>query len=462
MVQPGNGTIQLGLAGAGTAMAEDAAATLRNPAAGAWLDSGMTADVGIAIPDGGYTATPVGDGSNIGLLDISPAQDTSVEGVFPIPAFARNWRLDDRRAWGIGITAAGLKTLSRGNSATLARGIPLFEARCEGTVGGGSPTTVLTDPRGFCGASGSAAGIDLTQIFVSAHGAYRLRPDLAVGLAPVLAVQRLSLRGFGAFAAFSNFPEQTTDNGNAFSVGGGLRAGLLWEIQPGIGLGLAYQSRIYSTEMDRYRGAIIGGSLDLAPIYDLGLQIHFAPQQRLLIDVEHIAYEDIKPISARVEPQPFTDGCFAPRLQDPRSGALDACLGGRDGPGFGWNDMTIFKLGYEVRRGPLSLRAGYSYGHQPLGKGQIISAVVAPAVTEQHAALGLSWVLTPRLSFDWALIHALRNRHKERNALSSGELELGGSSALLGFHVDSDPEDQTIETYLGVWQSQFGLSWRFE
>lgn len=113
MVAPGNGTTQLGMAGAGTAMAEDAAATLRNPAAGVWMGDAMTADLGLVVPVGGYEASAVGPASTIGLFEITPGRDTSVIGVFPSPAFARNWRLSDSQAWGLGVTAAGLKALSR-------------------------------------------------------------------------------------------------------------------------------------------------------------------------------------------------------------------------------------------------------------------------------------------------------------------------------------------------------------
>lgn len=461
MLAPGNGTTQLGLAGAGTALAEDAAATLRNPAAGAWLGSGQTFDLGMAIPKGGYRAGPVGEGSRLGMLELASGYESSASGVHPVPGFARNWRIDERSALGIGFTASGLKTLSRAESAHLGRGVPGFDVQCRGTLGGGGPVAGSRDPRGLCGNVGEGLGADLMQLFLSAHWSYRPRPEWSLGLAPVIELQRLQVRGIGAFTDFSNEPSRVTDNGPDMAYGAGLRAGLLWEMTPGIGLGFAYQSRVYNTEFDRYRGVIIGGAIDQPPIYDLGLQIHLAPRQRLLLDIQHIRYAHITPLGRGVDAQYFTDECFIPRLLGGREGPLDACAGGVQGPGFGWDNMTIYKLGYQGSRGRLTWRAGFSYGRQPVGEGQILSAVFAPAITERHAALGLSWALRPRVSVDWALVHALKNRKRELNAMSNAQLQLLGAN-LIGFRVDADPQDQVLEAELEMWQSQFGVTWRFE
>lgn len=460
----GTGAIQLGMAGAGTAMVEDATATLRNPAAGAWLESGMVAELGVAIPDGGYRAGPRGDAAPFGLLDLAPGRQTSITGVFPLPSFARNWRIDDRTAFGWGLSASGLKALSDGSDTTLARGVPGFAANCEGTFGGGNATSALTDLSGLCGQSGSTLGVDLTQILLSAHWAYRLTPTLAVGVSPVLAGQRIALRGLGAFAAFSNAPDKVTDNGFDYAYGGGLRVGLLWELGAGVGIGAAYQSRLYQTDFDRYSGAIIGKSLDFAPVLNLGVQYQFLPGHRLLIDFEQIRYGDVKALSNTVEAQRFTDECFVPRLLSrnlPNTPMLDACLGGNAGPGFGWHSVEVYKVGYQGERGRLSWRAGFSWGGNPVGKDQALPSVFAPAVTDQHAAIGLSWKLSPRLNLGWALLYAVNNTQRTLNTLSSASPVLL-QGQLLTFNVDADPGDQLIEANLSVWQSQFSLGWTFD
>lgn len=461
MNAPGTGVVQLGMAGAGTALASDASATLRNPAAGAWLGDSRTAELGIAIPDGGYRAGPRGASATFGLLDLEPGRNTSIQGIFPVPSFARNWRLDERSAVGWGISASGLKALSEGGSATLARGLPTFEARCDGDYGGGKPLSPVTDLSRLCGRGEAPLGVDLVQVLLSAHWAYRFAPAMSVGFAPVLAAQRLEMLGLGAFAGFSNFPEQTTNRGADYSYGGGARVGLLLELVPGLGIGAAYQTRLYQTEFDRYRGAIIGGSLDFAPTINVGLQMHAVKGHRFFVDYEQIRYGDIKPLARGVEPQRFADECFVPRiltrnLDNPPS--LGACLGGRSGPGFGWHTVHVYKVGYQGQRGNLAWRAGYSWGGNPEGRGQVLPATFAPAITDRHAALGLSFKLSPRLELGWALIYAIKNSVRELNTLSSATPTLL-QGELLSFDVGADEGDQFIENHLSVWQTQFGLTW---
>lgn len=461
MNAPGTGAVQLGMAGAGTALASDASATLRNPAAGAWLGNSRTAELGIAIPDGGYAAGPRGASATLGLLDLEPGRNTSIQGVFPVPSFAQNWRLDDQSAVGWGIAVSGLKSLSEGGSATLARNLPFFEARCDGDFGGGNPLSGATDQSGLCGRTGAALGVNLVQILVSAHWAWRPVPTISVGLAPVLAAQQFEMRGLGAFATFSNFPGNTTDRGADHSYGGGARVGMLWEVRPGLGIGAAYQSRLYQTEFDRYHGAIIGGSLDFAPTINVGLQWHALTGHRLFLDYEQIRYGDIKPLARRVEPQRFTDECLVPRLIGRILGntpALDACLGGESGPGFGWDTVQVYKVGYQGQRGPFTWRAGYSWGGNPERRDQVLPATLAPGITDRHAALGLSFKLSSRLQLDWALIHAIENRVRDLNTLSSVTPTLFGGQ-LLSFDAGADDGDQFIENHLSVWQTQFSLTW---
>ena len=460
MNSPGFGAVQLGMAGAGTAMAEDSMAILRNPAAGAWLNSGSAFDLGFAFPLGSTQVSGVGESSTTGLMTLSKGRRDSIEGVFPIPTYARNWRLSNRVSLGWGVAAAGLKAFTESGSATLARGLPPLEADCNGSFGGGSPTRPLTDLTELCGDASSRLGVDLAQVLISGHFAYRAAPTLSLGIAPILAAQRMSVTGLGAFAEFSNSPEHTTDNGFDYAWGGGFRAGFLWQPVTGFGIGAAYQSRLWQTRFDLYEGTVVGGSFDLAPTLNIGTQFHFFPGHRLLLDYEHIDYSVIKPLAHSMHGQHFSDGCFVPRILArslPSAPALPACLGGSDGPGFGWKSLNVYKLGYQARLGEqLSVRVGMSWGGNPAGSQQAFSQLFAPAITDKHVSLGISWRRKSGGHLDIALLHGLSNHLREKSILSNAELRLLDGE-IVGFDVKADESDQVFESKMRVWQLH--VSW---
>ena len=458
---PGNGAVQLGLAGAGTALAEDAAATLRNPAAGAWIPSGVVVDLGLVLADGGYQASAPGAGSLMGLFELQPGSNNSVKGLFPVPELALNWRLSERSAVGFGVTAAGLKALTGPTTALLARGIPGVETRCDGELAAGAPVAGSLDPLGLCGRSETTPGFDLEQVFVSAYWAWKPAQDVSIGVAPVIELQQIKLKGLAAFAAFSNFPGEVSDRGYERAGGGGLRLGMLWQITDGVGVGAAYESELYQTTFRHYRGVIPGAALDYPAVIDLGLQVHLSAGHRFVFDIEQVRYGDIKALGYHVDLQTFANDCFVPRLlgRSANPAPLNACLGGPSGPGFGWNTIIVYKFGYQGRDGRLSWRAGYSFGGNPVAKDQVLQATLAPALTDQHVSAGLSWQASPTRTYSCALVYAVRASASGPNALSNAVPAVTGGPLLAGFNLQPGPLDQTLTNHFAVYQIQFEMNW---
>ncbi len=66
-------------------------------------------------------------------------------------------------------------------------------------------------------------------------------------------------------------------------------------------------------------------------------------------------------------------------------------MGTSAGPGFGWDDMEIYKLGgsFQVNK-DLVIRAGWNHGSQPIPAGETLFNVLAPAVVEDHLTLGFT------------------------------------------------------------------------
>jgi long-chain fatty acid transport protein len=70
---------------------------------------------------------------------------------------------------------------------------------------------------------------------------------------------------------------------------------------------------------------------------------------------------------------------------------FESCLGGKKGPGFGWEDMTVYKLGASWKYSDTwTWRAGYSFTDQPIPKDQMTFNILAPGVVEQHFTVGFT------------------------------------------------------------------------
>ena len=106
---------------------------------------------------------------------------------------------------------------------------------------------------------------------------------------------------------------------------------------------------------------------------------------RVNFDIEHIAYTDVDSVSNPLAN--IFSGCFT--ANPPLAPDTSGCLGGPNGGGFGWEDMTAYKLGFEWQRDEDNTwRFGYSYGEQPIQSADVVFNILAPGVMEQHITLG--------------------------------------------------------------------------
>jgi long-chain fatty acid transport protein len=74
-----------------------------------------------------------------------------------------------------------------------------------------------------------------------------------------------------------------------------------------------------------------------------------------------------------------------------QAGGTDAesCLGGARGAGFGWEDMTTYKIGLEYAFSESNtFRFGYSTGDQPIQSADVLFNILAPGVMEEHFTVG--------------------------------------------------------------------------
>ncbi len=351
----GFGTANKGLAGAGVALPQDALAGATNPAG--MVQVGHRVDLGVALfaPDRGFTADnnagppPMGPGDP---SSVPPGTYNSRNDLFLIPHFGWNMQIDDKSSFGVLLGANG-----------------------------GMNTEYDDDVwRNFNNPAGTASaptGIDFAQLFLGFPYALKLNDRHAIGVMPILAVQRFEAKGLQPFRGLSVAPDKVTNNGYDFSWGYGVRVGWLGQLTDRLAVGASAQSRLYMTEFDDYAGLFAEhGDIDVPPTVTLGLSFAVTPEVTLVADWQRIFFGQVKAVNN----------------PNDRAPSPDVLLGSDEGLGFGWQDIDILKLGAQWRYSPqLTLRAGFSHASQLFDNGQALFNVLAPATVRTHASLGLSY-----------------------------------------------------------------------
>jgi long-chain fatty acid transport protein len=284
---------------------------------------------------------------------------------------------------------------------------------------GGMNTEYEQNPYAAFGSSGRA-GVDLSQLFVSPTLSYQINENHAVGISANFAYQRFEAYGLSAFdnPYFSAHPGNVTDRGYDSSTGWGVRLGWTGRITPELTLGATWASKIAAGNIDKYAGLFAdAGSFDIPANYGLGLAWKPVEALTLAFDWQRIEYSGVKsvanPLSKLLQGNP---------------------LGSSDGPGFGWKDISVYKLGAAYVLNPeLTLRAGYSHADQPIPGDQTLLNTLAPGVVQDHLSLGASWKPSAAGELSVAYTHGLK---KTVNGSNSIPAAFGGGEA--DIHLQED------------------------
>jgi long-chain fatty acid transport protein len=397
----GTSVAEKGLAGAGVAFSQDTLAAANNPAGMVW--QGARYDIGAAAfsPRRNYEVTggpsdacsPQGCTFSIGDGD----QDKDSENeFFLIPQFGYNWVVDEESTIGLSVFGnGGMNTEYKGGTASIPDGMGGHN-QLPGTLGDGT------------------AGVDLSQLFVSTTYARKITDTSSWGISGIIAYQRFEAKGLGNFASFSSDPDNLTNNSHDDSTGLGVRFGIQAEITPGIRFGAAYQPKIDMSEFDDYSGLFADdGDFDIPSNFTVGMAFDIGKTGVFVIDVQQINYEDVDAVSNSIDG--LTDGSCMPGA--PTTGGTGKnCLGGSDGAGFGWEDMTVVKIGYQWQTGTKNTwRVGYSTGDQPIPSDESMFNILAPGVIEEHITAGYTRQLDKKSSINFAAMYALENSVKGKS-----------------------------------------------
>jgi len=422
----GFSTKEKGLAGAGTAYSQDSMAAANNPAGMAFVGERMDLGLQLFSPSPrSYTVTGTPQPPSASLpfgsaINAQPGVEyESDNDFFLIPHFGYNWQLNSDSTVGVSVYGNGGMNTEYPASSTP------FGA---GTFGAGT------------------AGISLAQLFVNVSFAKKINAKNAFGGSVILVGQRFIAQGLEAFAPLSLDPNNLSGNRKSDSYGAGLKFGYQGEVAKGIRLGVSYQSKISMSEFDEYKGLFAeGGNFDIPSTYSIGASFDVGSSGVIVADIQQINYSEVASIANPVSNLlPPTGTCIPAGFNpaDPTAGATGAgCLGGASGGGFGWEDMTIIKIGYQFDVDDNTFRIGYSHADQPIPESETFFNILAPAVVEDHFTAGWTKKIGDNQEFNLAAMYAPSNSVKGANPIDGGSTQ--------------------IEIQMSQWDLQAGWAWKY-
>jgi len=375
----GYGSKSRAMAGVGVALPRDSLAAATNPAGMGMV--GNRADLGVEL------FSPSDRSAQSGFGGVT-RNSTSTQDFFLIPNFGYVKAIDDTTTVGVSVYGnGGMNTHYRPDTAG---GVNLF---------------------GY----GNDLGVDLAQLLIAPTVTRKVADNHVIGASLVLGYQRFKAYGLqnfcslksgavdGACSGFGGIGTAAADagltnQGYDDAAGAGVRIGWVGKVSPMVTLGATYSSKIYMSKLDKYNQLFAEqGDFDIPANFAVGIAVQATPELTVAFDVERIMYGDIKSI-ANHGPTVTGANVFAEG---------QGVLGADNGLGFGWEDITVYKLGIEyVRNAKWTYRAGLNYGSSPIPNGELAFNILAPAVVERHLTLGFTYKPAPNRELTVAYMRA--------------------------------------------------------
>ena len=349
----GYGMKSLGMGGASVAMTDNAFAGANNPATAAYAGNRYELGVNLFSPK---RSAVTANGSG-GLMETQ-----SDSQYFLVPEFGYNRVLDAKTSFGVTV------------------------------YGNGGMNTNYPLP--LMGGAGRT-GVDLMQLIVAPTLAYKMSEQQSLGVSPLLVYQKFKAEGLQAFGL-------TPNKGSDSSTGFGVRLGYFAQLPNHMNFGASYSPKINMGKLDKYAGLFVNqGDFDIPANAAIGLSMQATPAIKWAIDYQRIQYSKVPAIAnASQNILACNNG----------AGDLTKCLGASNGPGFGWSDVNVLKLGVEwVYSAKTTLRVGYNHSSNPVHAADVSFNILAPAVMTRHYTLGGTYMLAKDAELTWAYMFAPKN-----------------------------------------------------
>lgn len=353
----GTGTIDRGMGGAGAAMAEETANVVINPAAVVAVGKRMDVSLGIFSPKPrSYSLS-----GNTSGLDASQESDSNY---FAIPFFGFASPINSKSAWAVNVSANG-----------------------------GMNTDYAKNFAAAFGQTGST-GINLQQLFVTGTYGYEVSPGVSLGISAIYAYQTFEAKGLLAFSSLSTDGSALSNNGTDNASGFGVKIGIQAKVNNAVTVGASYQPKIKMGKFSKYRGLFADqGELDIASTATAGIAWQASPKLTVAFDYLYIDYKGVTAIG-----------------NSTTSLGTTSQLGATDGPGFGWDSINVFKLGFQYAYSDKwTWRAGWNHGDNPIKSSEISVNFLAPGVITDHLTLGGTYNLDKDSQLSFNYVHSFKN-----------------------------------------------------
>jgi len=198
------------------------------------------------------------------------------------------------------------------------------------------------------------------------------------------------------------------------SRGTGVRLGVNSEIADNVAIGATYQSRINMDTLLSYRGVFSEpGDFDIPASANFGLMVQATPTASLSFDVQRVLYSEVNPVTSQQLPDRFL-----------------SLLGDSDSPEFGWQDLTIYSVGWNWQPSEnLAWELSYSTSQQPTPNSSVLANAVENEYSDRNMTVGFSKRLSAFAQFRFSASY------------SPQEIFLNA----LSFEPPGDPDEENIE-----------------
>lgn len=365
--QLGYGAESRSAGGAAAASTRDAFGGASNPATTVWVGNRM--DVGVAVVGGRTTFRRDAGlpGPLTGLLDTSIDYGGSWNALAEV-AYSR--QLDPELAFSVVGYANGAGVLLPGDNTACPSPAP--------------PPSPPVTGNALCGSG--RLGTSLKQYTVAPTLSAKVSSATSIGASLLFTSQQYRAEGLQGFVSQSAQPTAATNRGNDESYGLGIRLGGYWRVNDMLSVGGSWTPRIRMSRLESYAGLLPdGGRLDVPENLLAGLEVTPLPGLSVLLDYQRINYSKVAAFGNR-----------------PYDGTVQR--GASGGPGLGWKDMDIYKLGLRYEITPrLRASIGMAVNSHAFDAQYVSDNIATPATVRLHQTFGFGW--TPSRDTQWSMFY---------------------------------------------------------